>query len=161
MSVIAPFSLDAYELQKYQPNRYPMLMIDYVTEVVPGSYAKGYKNLTNNEWFFPKHFEGHPNMPGCLQLEAMAQMLTVAITTQEGLSGRAMHAVRHQVQFHKEVFPGDRLELTANVISWRHGMCVGKAEGWTNGTKACEAKMWIIIPEIFKSYLPKDREKDT
>lgn len=149
------FSLDAQELQKYQPNRYPMLMIDCVTEVLPGKYAKGYKNLSNNEWFFPKHFEGHPNMPGCLQLEAMAQMLTVAITTQENLDGSVMHAVKHHVQFHKEVFPGDRLEIEAYVESWRHGMCIGKVVGYTNGTKACEAKMWIIIPEIFKSNLPK------
>jgi 3-hydroxyacyl-[acyl-carrier-protein] dehydratase len=50
------FSLDSVELQKYQPNRYPFLMIDYVTEVISGVSAKGYKNLTNNEWYFPVHF---------------------------------------------------------------------------------------------------------
>ena len=32
-------------------------------------------------------------MPGALQLEAMAQMLTVAITTQEGLAGGVAHAL--------------------------------------------------------------------
>ena len=36
----------------------------------------GYKNFTNNEWFFPIHFPGHPNVPGALQLEALAQMLS-------------------------------------------------------------------------------------
>ena len=76
------FELDANELQRYQPNRYPFLMIDYVTDVEPGKHAKGYKFLTNNEWYFPVHFPGGANMPGALQLEAMAQMLTVAITTQ-------------------------------------------------------------------------------
>ena len=58
------FSLNCVELLDYQPNRYPFLMIDYVTDVMPGSYARGYKNLTMNEWYFPKHFPGHPNMPG-------------------------------------------------------------------------------------------------
>ena len=80
-------SLNAEELKKYQPNRYPFLMIDYVTEVEPGKYAKGYKNLSNNEWYFPVHFPDGPNMPGALQLEAMAQMLTVAITTQPPAKG--------------------------------------------------------------------------
>ena len=75
------FSLNSYELLDYQPNRYPYLMIDFVTCVEPGKFAHGYKNLSNNEWFFPKHFPGHPNFPGALQLEALAQMLTVAITT--------------------------------------------------------------------------------
>ena len=57
--VLVPFSLDCEELKKYQPNRYPFLMIDRVTEVLPGKYAKGYKNLTNNEWYFPVHFPGN------------------------------------------------------------------------------------------------------
>ena len=43
------FSLDAVELLRYQPNRYPFLLIDRVTEVVPGKYAKGFKNITNND----------------------------------------------------------------------------------------------------------------
>ena len=55
-------------------------MIDRVTELMPGDYALGYKNLSNNEGF---QFTLNPNMPGALQLEAMAQMLR--ITSQEGL----------------------------------------------------------------------------
>ena len=39
------FSLNCVELQEYQPNRYPFLMIDHVDEVVPGKSAKGYKTL--------------------------------------------------------------------------------------------------------------------
>ena len=150
-----PFSLNALELQEYQPNRYPFLMIDVVTEVEPGEYAKGYKNLTNNEWYFPKHFPEGPNMPGALQLEAMAQMLTVAITTQEGLKGCVTHALEHTVRFKKEVVPGDRLEITATIDSWRRGICKGHATGMTNGEVACEAKMMITIPEILESYLPR------
>ena len=42
------FSLNSVELQDYQPNRYPFLMIDYVDEVLPGKYARGHKNLTLN-----------------------------------------------------------------------------------------------------------------
>ena len=71
------FSLDSKELLQYQPNRPPFLMIDYVSKVKPGEFAEGYKNLPHDEWFFPIHFPGNPNMPGALQLEALAQMLTV------------------------------------------------------------------------------------
>lgn len=155
---VTGFSLNGIELQKYQPNRYPFLMIDYVTEVIPGKSAKGYKNLTNNEWFFPKHFEGHPNMPGALQLEALAQMLTVAITTLPNLEGYATHALKHIVRFRKEVFPGDCLEIESEVLSWKRGVCHGIAKGFTHGTVACEAEMWITIPEIFKKYLPDHGE---
>lgn len=148
-------SLNAEELKKYQPNRYPFLMIDYVTDVEPGKHAKGYKNLTNNEWYFPIHFPDGPNMPGALQLEAMAQMLTVAITTQDGLEGRVTHALQHTVRFKKEVLPGEQLIIEATVKSWKRGICVGYAVGKTNGEIACEAEMMITIPEILEEYLPK------
>ena len=149
-----PFALNAKELQIYQPNRYPFLMIDIVSEVEPGQYAKGHKNLTNNEWYFPVHFPGGPNMPGALQLEAMAQMLTVAITTQKGLKGKVTHALEHTVRFRKEVLPGECLKIEAYVDSWRRGICKGHAIGYTNGEVACEAKMLITIPDILNQYLP-------
>ncbi len=149
------FRLSATELLKYQPNRYPFLMIDVVEDVLPGKYARGYKNLTMNEWYFPQHFPDGPNMPGALQLEALAQMLTVAITTQEGLQGKITHALEHKVRFRKEVVPGDKFEIHTEVLSWRRGVCKGKGVGITNGEVACEAVMLITIPEILEQYLPK------
>jgi 3-hydroxyacyl-[acyl-carrier-protein] dehydratase len=153
------FSLNSVELQEYQPNRYPFLMIDYIDEVSPGKYARGYKNLTMNEWFFPIHFPDGPNMPGALQLEALAQMLTVAITTLPGLKGKVTHALSHTVSFKKEVLPGDKFEIHTEVISWRRGICQGKGVAYTNGEIACEADMLITIPEILEEYLPKKPEK--
>ena len=96
------FSLNSVELLKFQPNRYPFLMIDHVDKVIPGKIAEGYKNLTNNEWYFPIHFPNNPNMPGALQLEALAQMLTVAITTLPGNKGKVTHALSHNVRFKKK-----------------------------------------------------------
>lgn len=146
--------LNAIELQKYQPNRFPFLMIDYVTEVIPGVSAKGYKNLTNNEWYFPHHFLGAPNMPGALQLEALAQMLTVAITTLPDLSNKVVHGLKHTVRFKREVFPGNRLDIETKVLSWKRGVCIGKGVGYVDGVVACEADMVLSIPEIFKAFLP-------
>lgn len=151
------FSLDAIELQRFQPNRYPFLMIDHVELVVPGKMARGFKNLSLNEWFFPIHFPGHPNMPGALQLEALAQMLTVAVTTQPGLEGKVTHALSHTVRFRKEVVPGDRFEIATEVISWSRGICKGRGIGRTNGDIACEADMLIAVPDILEQYLPRSR----
>ncbi|MDB2435129.1 3-hydroxyacyl-ACP dehydratase FabZ [Alphaproteobacteria bacterium] len=154
-----PFSLNITELQLYQPNRYPFLMIDFVEEVLPGKYAKGFKNLSFNEWYFPIHFPGSPNMPGALQLEALAQMLTVAITTLPSLKGKVTHALSHTVRFKKEVLPGDKFEIYTEVISWKRGICKGKGTAYTNGDIACEAEMVITIPEILEKYLPKKPNK--
>ena len=149
------FSLNSFELLDYQPNRYPFLMIDFVSKVQPGILAEGYKNLSNNEWFFPKHFPGHPNFPGALQLEALAQMLTVAVTTTEGNKGKITYAIYHKINLKKEVFPGDKFEIKTQIDSWKRGICKGRGQGFTNGSIACEAEMVITIPEILESYLPK------
>ncbi len=150
------FSLNSTELLEFQPNRHPFLMIDYVEKVLPGKYAEGYKNLKEDEWFFPIHFPGNPNMPGALQLEALAQMLTVAITTLPGNKGKVTHAISHEVKFKKEVIPGRKYQIKTKVDSWSRGICKGTGQGYTDGELACEAKMIITIPEILKQFLPKE-----
>ena len=149
------FSLNSYELLDYQPNRYPYLMIDFVTCVEPGKFAHGYKNLSNNEWFFPKHFPGHPNFPGALQLEALAQMLTVAITTLEGNKGKITYVISHKINLKREVFPGEKFDIKTEVVSWKRGICKGNGQGYVGEQLACEAEMVITIPEILESFLPR------
>lgn len=93
-------------------------------------------------------------MPGALQLEALAQMLTVAITTLPGLKGKVTHALSHTVRFRKEVLPGDKFEIETTVISWNRGIAKGTGIGRTNGEVACEAEMLITIPDLLTQYLP-------
>tara|TARA_Y100001970_G_C14083962_1_gene776257 strand:+ start:488 stop:949 length:462 start_codon:yes stop_codon:yes gene_type:complete len=150
-----PFSLNSIELLDYQPNRYPFLMIDFVTSVKPGEFANGYKNVTMNEWYFPKHFPGHPNVPGALQLESLAQMLTVAITTLPGNKGKVTFAISHTIKFKKEVVPGDKFEIQTGVINYNRGICKGWGKGFTNDEIACEAEMLIAIPDILEKFTPK------
>ena len=45
-------SFDVMQIMEMIPHRYPFLLVDKITECVPGKYAKGYKNLTMNEAFF-------------------------------------------------------------------------------------------------------------
>lgn len=148
-------SLGPVELLKFQPNRYPFLMIDTVTDYQPGKFATGFKNLTWNEWYFPVHFSEAPNLPGAIQLESMAQMLTVALTTTEGLAGAVTHALEHRVKFKKELIPGMRLDIHTEITSWKRGICKGHGKITVDEELACEAEMMIAIPEILDSYIPR------
>ncbi len=147
-------SFDAYELQKYEPNRYPFLFIDRVTECVPGEYAKGYKNLTNNEWFFPHHYEGHPFMPAAIQTEALSQMITVAFTTLPGIDDVGVVGSSWSAKFHREVRPGDRLDIEAFVKSYTRGVGKGYAKSYVDGELACEVELKLVIPCEFDKYRP-------
>jgi 3-hydroxyacyl-[acyl-carrier-protein] dehydratase len=149
------FSLDCVELQEYQQNRYPYLMIDHVDEVVPGKSARGYKNLSMNEWFFPPHFPDAPNMPGALQLESMAQMITIAITTLPGIKGKTTRFISSSLKFHKEIRPGDKMVIDTKVTFWSRGIFKGVGTAYTNGTIASESEMVICVPDILNQYSPK------
>jgi len=101
------------EIMDMIPHRYPFLLIDKVTDIVPGESAIGIKNVTMNEPFFQGHFPGHPIMPGVLIIEAMAQ--TPAILVIETTGNRAGNVVYFmtvdQARFRKPITPGDQVEL--------------------------------------------------
>ena len=65
--------LEASEIQKIIPHRYPMLLVDRIIELEPMKRAVGIKNITMNEMQFLGHFPGDPIMPGVLMIEAMAR----------------------------------------------------------------------------------------
>ena len=141
------FSLNAEELKEFQPNRYPFLMIDAVTDVVPGQYAKGYKNLTNNEWYFPVHFPGSPNMPGALQLEAMAQAAGILLLRRGSSEGKvAFFMSADKVKFRKPVVPGDQLVITATLEKVRgNKLATASVECQVDGKPVSSASLMFSI----------------
>ena len=80
MNTSKTLCFDIKGIQECQQNRYPQLFIDSITDVVPGKSAKGFKNFTYNEWFFPAHFEGDPNVPGFVQIESLVQVFLMTFS---------------------------------------------------------------------------------
>ncbi|NBO19789.1 MAG: beta-hydroxyacyl-ACP dehydratase, partial [Proteobacteria bacterium] len=65
--------MDIRAIIKHQRNRYPVLLIDKILDLVPGERAIGVKCVTYNEWYFPGHFDDEPNVPGFVQIESLVQ----------------------------------------------------------------------------------------
>lgn len=148
-------NLDAFEIQKYQRNRYPLLFIDFVKEVVVGKSAKGHKNFSFNEWFFPAHFEDEPNVPGFIQLESMTQMFLMTFLTMQDNKGKKTAFISSNAKFSKKIIPGDRLDLEANLQFYSRGVAKGSVKGMVNGEFACSVDLTIAIPDILNQYKPK------
>lgn len=101
--------LEASEIQKIIPHRYPMLLVDRIIELEPMKRAVGIKNITMNEMQFLGHFPGDPIMPGVLMIEAMAQVGGVALLYPEENRGKiAVFGKIDNVRFRKQIIPGDR-----------------------------------------------------
>jgi len=143
------------DIQKYIKNRYPFLLIDFITDYEPGSYAKGYKNLTNNEWFFPCHYDYYPNMPGVLQIESLLEVFILTFITLPQYQGmRTSDSSLNHIKLRREIFPGDCLEIEAKLISLKRGVARGTAVGYVNSDEACCAEMTVVMPDILKQFTP-------
>ena len=154
-------SLDLNGLHEYQLNRYPFLLIDFAEEVIPGVSAKGYKDLTKDDWFFECHWPGDPNMPGMLQIEALIQMAALTILTLPGNKGKIIYVTSaNNIKLSRKIVMGDRLAIETELLSWKRGVgkCAGK--GSVNGEIGCRADFTIVMPDELNKYkvLPKKQE---
>ena len=138
--------MDINEIREILPHRYPFLLVDRVTEVVEGKSIKGYKNVTINDQFFQGHFPEKPIMPGVLILEALAQLGAVSILSMDEFKGKIpMFAGADKVKWRKPVVPGDRLNLSCEIIKLRGPIGIGKAVATVDGKKVCEAEIMFAI----------------
>lgn len=129
------------------PHRSPFLLLDEVTELRPGDYARGVWRLTGDEAFFAGHFPGRPTLPGVLMVESIAQLGAYAVLTG---GGRAVGKLPlfggvDGVRFRRQVAPGETLELEVELgrLSARAGRGHGRAS--VGGATACEADLLFVL----------------
>lgn len=145
--------LDRDGIIDYQANRVPYLMIDHAEEVIPGVSARGYRQLTDEDWFFKCHFPGDPNMPGLLQIEALVQMSALAIVTLPGNKGKVCYLTSADtLKLKRKILPGDRLDIETRVLSFKRGIAKCEGRGLVQGVLACEAVFTIVVPHILDTF---------
>lgn len=134
------------EIKEILPHRYPFLLVDRITEMEEGKFIKGYKNVTANEQFFNGHFPQEPVMPGVLILEAIAQVGAVALLSMDVYKGKTpLFAGADKVRFRQKVVPGDKLELSCEIVKLRGPVGIGKGIATVDGKKVCEAEIMFAI----------------
>lgn len=149
-------NLDPIEIQTYQQNRYPCFFIDCIEEAVAGKYAKGYKNFTFNEWFFPAHFADEPNVPGFIQIEMLTQVFLMTFLTLPENKGKKTGFVSvDHARFKQKIVPGKRVDIAATLDSYRHGLAKGSAIGTIDGEVVCSVELTVAVPDVMTAFMPK------
>ncbi len=139
--------LEAADIMRIIPHRYPFLLIDRVVELEPGQRVVAIKNVTANEPQFTGHFPDRPIMPGVLMVEALAQAGAVAVLSLPAYRGKlALFAGIDDCRFRRTVLPGDTLRLEVTIEKLRGVFGRGRAVASVDGEIAVEATISFVIP---------------
>ncbi|MGN1314723.1 MAG: 3-hydroxyacyl-ACP dehydratase FabZ [Lachnospiraceae bacterium] len=138
--------LNSNEIQQIIPHRYPFLLIDRITQCIPGKMAVGRKCVTANEMQFMGHFPQKHVMPGVLIIEALAQTGAVALLMEEKNRGKlALFGGIRKARFRRQVIPGDVLELHCEILTRKGPVGIGKAIAYVEGEVAVEGELTFAI----------------
>jgi 3-hydroxyacyl-[acyl-carrier-protein] dehydratase len=139
--------LEAADIMRIIPHRYPFLLIDRVVELEPGKRVVAMKSVTANEPQFTGHFPGRPIMPGVLMVEALAQAGAVAVLSLPEYRGKlALFAGIDECRFRRTVLPGDTLRLEVTLEKLRGVFGRGRGVASVDGEVAVEATISFVIP---------------
>jgi 3-hydroxyacyl-[acyl-carrier-protein] dehydratase len=139
--------LEAADIMRIIPHRYPFLLIDRVIELEPGKRVVAIKSVTANEPQFTGHFPDRPIMPGVLMVEALAQAGAVAVLSLPEYRGKlALFAGIDDCRFRRTVLPGDQLLLKVELEKLRGMFGRARAVASVDGEVAVEATISFVIP---------------
>ncbi len=109
--------MNILDINKRIKQRPPFQMVERVTELEPGKYAKGVKCVSVNEPYFMGHFPDMPVMPGVLIIESLAQLCSLVIDEDASDPDKVYVLLKADAfKFVKAVVPGDTLTLEATVL---------------------------------------------
>ncbi len=139
--------LDANEIKKYIPHRYPFLLVDKILEIEKGKRVVGIKNVSVNEPFFQGHFPQFPVMPGVLVIEGMAQTACVfaSIELEKNSESIAYFMGIDKAKFRKPVVPGDQLRFEIEVIRQRGSIYRFQGKAFVEGKLVAESEITAML----------------
>ncbi|WP_324171014.1 3-hydroxyacyl-ACP dehydratase FabZ [Sulfurimonas sp.] len=145
-------TMDVIEIQKIIPHRYPFLLLDRVTNLIPKESIIGFKNVTIGDNIFQGHFPGHPIYPGVMILEGMAQaggilaFKSMGDMTEEEVASKVVYFMSiDKAKFRKPVKPGDRLEYRISVIKNKGSIWMLDGKAFVDDVLVSQAELKAMI----------------
>ncbi len=135
------------DIMKILPHRYPMILIDRITEITEGVGLTAIKNVTINEPYFAGHFPAQPVMPAVLILESMAQAgaFLVLNTVPDPLQKNMLFSSISDSKFRIPIIPGDQVKIKMKLVKIRLGAVKLRGDAYVDGKLVAEANLMANI----------------
>ncbi len=142
--------LDIREIKKIIPHRFPFLLIDKVTELVPNEKLIAIKNVSVNEPYFQGHFPNEKIMPGVLIIEAMAQAGCVYFYFSKHKQGKDLiyYLAKVTAKFREPVYPGDQLIIEITTLKFLATTGFVQAKAFVKDKLVAEAEIGFGVKEV-------------
>jgi 3-hydroxyacyl-[acyl-carrier-protein] dehydratase len=140
--------LDIERILAILPHRWPFVLVDRVTEIIPGERIVGHKCVSMNEPWFQGHFPARPIMPGVLVLEALAQiggLLAYATEPFDAKTSLMYFLGIDKAKFRRPVTPGDKLDLEVAIVHHRTNVWKLRGEASVEGTLCAHAELLASV----------------
>lgn len=140
--------LDINKILQILPHRFPIVMVDRVTNVVPHKSIDGHKCVSSNEPWCQGHFPRRPILPGVLILEALAQIGGILAYASEPFDAETslMYFLGiDKAKFRHPVVPGDRLDLHVEVVHHRSNVWKLQGEASVDGAVCAQGELLASI----------------
>lgn len=140
------------DIQNILPHRYPFLLVDRITELTPGEYIEGFKNVSISEPVFQGHFPDHPIYPGVMILEGMAQ--AGGVLAFKSMDGASREEIQNKVvyfmsidkaKFRVPVTPGDQLVYKISVMKQKGPVWQLEAKAYVDDKVVAQAELKAMI----------------
>ncbi len=131
------------DIMKILPHRFPILLVDKVSEIKPFEKIIAVKNVSINEPYFMGHFPGNPIMPGVLLIEAMAQAGAILLLSsiKEIRVNTAYLLGIDKARFRQKILPGDQLIIEVEVLKKLKEFCKLRGQIKVDGNIVAEAEL--------------------
>jgi 3-hydroxyacyl-[acyl-carrier-protein] dehydratase len=127
-------------------------LLDRIEEVRYNDFITAVKCVSLSDDVFDEHFPGHPVYPGSLIIEALAQLggsFFELIMKHDGRPVlRSVLSIVNRMKFRRPVFPGDRMLLRADMVSFRDNFGVVRVKSEVDGEICAEGELTFTFMDI-------------
>jgi len=128
------------------PHRYPFLLVDRVTELVPAVRITGVKHFSGGDQGAQGHFPDLPIVPTAIMLELVTQLGAVLVLERPEMRDKiAMILQIPSAEMIEPVHPGETVRVQAEVIKLRESLGELKGTIYRDGTLVAEGQMRFAI----------------